>query len=99
MGARKTKKLSKDQEELFAGVIGVIEEMVTDLQEAGAPTRELSLLITKLEEAEMWGLRAFEVLGYEELPLPEVPEDEGDDDQDEPEGDDGDEEEDEEDEE
>jgi len=66
MGANtKAVKLTSKAEKLFQEVVQAVQDMVDELHATPSPTREFALMLTKLEEAEMWGQRAFETLGYE----------------------------------
>ena len=77
-----TDKLTKKQEKVLGEFYSDLEEMIEDLEDLGAVSREFSLVLTKLQEARMWCEQGFEVKGYE----PEEADDEGDGDD----GDDGD---------
>jgi hypothetical protein len=67
MGAdtkQKKNPLNKKQEKLLQEIHQAVQDMVDELHENPPPTREFALMLTKLEEAEMWGQRGFEILGY-----------------------------------
>lgn len=63
-----TDKLTKKQEKVLGELYSDLEEMVEDLEALGPVSREFSLVLTKLEEAELWCQRGFEVKGYEPAP-------------------------------
>jgi hypothetical protein len=58
-------KLTKKQEKILGEMYPELEAMIDDLQALGPVSREFSLVLTKLEEAEMWCERGFEAMGYE----------------------------------
>jgi hypothetical protein len=73
-------ELTKKQEKVLSEVHQSIQDLVEDLEDLGPVSREFSLVLTKLEESEMWCQRGFEVKGYE--PEDDVDGDDGDDDDD-----------------
>lgn len=77
------KKLTEKQEALLQDAFGAIQSIIDDLDGERMPTREFSLMLTRLEESEMWGQRAFAALGYE------MDDDEDEDDEDEGDDEDG----------
>lgn len=90
---RKIPKLTKKQEELLPEMLDNIQEMVDELQNQPSISREVSIVTTKLEEAEMWLFRALAVLGRDDL-LPDEGPDMSDHDEDEVEDEDDDDDED-----
>lgn len=84
MGAKK-RPLSEDQEKFFTElqfeVDSLVEELRSEMEKSKGrlPCREFSIVMTKLEEAQMWTERGWMSLGYE---VPELPEDEDEDDAD-----------------
>jgi len=84
--ADEEKKLTKSQQSILEDVLAQTGDVISDLaflfQETngGRPlSREFAIVLTKLEEAEMWAARGFDALGYKLTP---VEGDEGDDDDD-----------------
>lgn len=69
MGATKKKipTLTKKQEELLPDILDTIQEMVDELQNQPPISREMSIVTTKLEEAEMWLYRALAVMERTDL--------------------------------
>lgn len=70
MGAKDDKKktaepLSKEELESLLGVGVSVNTAIAKLDDSEIETRELAIVLTKLEEAEMWLDRAFEEMGYE----------------------------------
>jgi hypothetical protein len=65
--------------------LSAIEDMIADIEADKSPTsREFSIVRTKLEEAEMWLVRGFEVAGID---IGNIGDDEDDEGEDEGEGD------------
>lgn len=69
------KKLTKDQQSFLEDVLAHTADLANDLSvlfeetNGGRPiSREFAIVLTKLEEAEMWASRGFESLGYELTP-------------------------------
>lgn len=88
--------MTEDQEDLFTNIfhdtVNLVEALKdeADANKGRLPCREFSIVLTKLEEAEMWLRRGFEEMEYE-VPEPDEGDDEDDDGDDE--GDDASEEE------
>lgn len=80
MGA---KKLTEEEETLLGEVHGSISSLVDELEVFKFPSREFSIVFTKLEEAEMWMQRGFERFGYEPIDA-DAEEDEGEEDEETP---------------
>lgn len=73
-------ELTPKQQRLFEESLATLRSLVDDLHSIQIPIREWALALTRMEEAEMWVNRGFEVLGIEE---DEDDEDEDDDSEDE----------------
>lgn len=58
-------QLTPEQKAVLENLMDTIGEEIDVMRDLGPISREFSLVLTKLEEAEMWGHRAFEELGYE----------------------------------
>lgn len=58
-------ELTEEQQELFEDALGTLRGLVDDIAAKGAPIREWALGLTKIEEAEMWIERGFDLLGIE----------------------------------
>ena len=71
-------ELTEKQQQLFEDALGTLRGLVDDIVEEGAPIREWALGLTKIEEAEMWIERGFDLLGIE----PDIGDDDEDDDAD-----------------
>lgn len=76
----RTVTFTEDQEDAFAYALHKTRELTESLQEVGVPTREFALGLTKLQEAEMWIDRGFELLDVD--PYGDDDEDEDDEDED-----------------
>jgi hypothetical protein len=72
-------KMTAKQEKVLSETYSIIQDIIENLEELGPVSREFAIVLTKLEEAEMWCQRGFEVKGYE----PEVEDDEEEDDEEE----------------
>jgi hypothetical protein len=82
--ARKTparKDLTEKQKKALLAVVDCIDEALDHLVPLGTVSREFSLVLTKLEEGQMWLDRGLEEMGY----VIGSDDDDSDDDDDEPE--------------
>lgn len=72
--------LTKSQEEMWAYALKASVSLGDALADVGSPIREFALGLTKLQEAEMWIERGFDMLGID--PFEGDEEDEEDEDED-----------------
>lgn len=57
-------ELTEKQQKAIGAAGALIEEALENIEGAGVLTREFALVITKLEEADMWYDRALDAIGY-----------------------------------
>jgi hypothetical protein len=83
--AEEKKRLNKETEQALLNAYHHISAAIDELEAAGRVSREMSIVLTKVEEAEMWAERGFAELGYD---LESIEDDGDDEDDEDDEGDD-----------